>query len=705
MAAGEAKYVIGIDTGGTFTDAVVVDMIGGDTTVAKAPTTPHDFSLGVMDAVSEAAKALGISVRILLERCSMLKLGTTVGTNAIIVGKGARVGFITTKGFEDTTLIGRAIQRVDGLSDQEVRRMLRITKPEPLVPKSRLKGVYERVDFRGNVVVPLNVVDARKQIRSLVEEEKVEAIGVSLLFSWVNPVHERVMRDLIEEMYPSLDLFLTFSNELVPLRREYGRANVVILNCYIGKVMERYLANLARVLSEAGFGGRFVVMQANGGLLSWDRVPPVRTISSGPAGGVIGSQYVASLIGHRNVVATDMGGTSLDASLIRDGRWSYEREPIISRWRVMLPKVKVDSIGAGGGTIARVDAEQGRLIVGPESAGASPGPVCYDTGGTEPTVCDADLILGFLNPDYFLGGRMRLNKPRAEAVMAERIAEPLRMSVTEAAAGVFTIINSHMADLIKILTMRAGLPPEEFVLYAFGGTGSMHAPYYAEDLGIKKVYCFSTSSVFSAFGIAGADMIRTMSQSFGSRMPVDPSFLNERIEQVEDSLVEDMKVEGFSRKDLDFRHTFNMRWARQVLYHSVPVPPRKYITNEDVTGLVEEWAKDFEKVYGKGVAYTRTGIELVSMDVDAVGKVVKPTLRQYPPGETNAPEALKGNRPVFFPERTEDFVKTAIYDHEKLRPGNVIEGPAVIESTTNTIIVPPGKLAKVDAFMNVILEL
>ena len=658
-----------------------------------------------MDAIAEAAKLLNAAVSDLLGQCSTLKLGTTVGTNAIIVGKGARVGFITTKGFEDTTLIGRGIQRVDGLSEEQVRQMLRIKKPEPIVPKSRLRGVFERIDFKGNVVVPLNEEDAREQIRSLVEDEKVAAIGVSLLFSWVNPVHEMKMKELIREMYPDRDLFLTMSNELVPLRREYGRANVVILNCYIGRVMESYLGNLASMLQKAGFAGRFLVMQANGGLLSWDRVPPVRTISSGPAGGVIGSQHVASLLGHDNVVSTDMGGTSLDASLIRGGRWSYEREPIISRWRVMLPMVKVDSIGAGGGTIARVDAKQGRLIVGPESAGAAPGPVCYDTGGYDPTVCDADLMLGFLSPDYFLGGRMKLNKLKAEKTIAEKIAAPLHMGVLETAAGIFTIVNSHMADAIRILTMRAGLAPEDLVLYSFGGTGSMHSPYYAAELGVKKVYCFPTSSVFSAFGIAGADMIRTTSLSLGSRMPVEPAVLNDKIKQVERALGSEMEAEGFKRKDLIFRHTFNMRWARQVLYHSVSLPAREYETAEDISALIEEWARDFERVYGKGVAYTRTGIELVSLDVDAVGKVVKPDLHSYTSGGTDPSKALKGRRGVFFPDHADDFKETQVYQYEDLRPDNVVNGPAIIESMTTTIVVPPGKLARVDPYMNVVLEL
>jgi len=705
MAELQKKYIIGIDTGGTFTDAVVVDMEKGETTIAKAPTTPHDFSVGVMDAIEEAAKLMKMPRRNLLDQCSMLKHGTTVGTNSIIVRKGARVGFITTKGFEDTTLIGRAIQRVDGLSDEDVKRMLTITKPEPLVPKSRLKGVYERIDFRGNIIVPINIEDTKEQIRILIEDEKVEAIGVSLLHSYANPIHEQKIKELINQMYPHRDLFLTFSHELVPLRREYGRANVVILNCYIGRVMESYLSSLDRKLHQEGFQGRLLVMQANGGLLSWDKVPPVRTISSGPAGGVIATQYISSLMGHGNVVSTDMGGTSFDVSLIREGRWGYEREPIISRWRVMLPMIKVDSIGAGGGTIARVDPALRRLLVGPESAGAVPGPVCYDAGGTEPTVCDADLVLGFLNPDYFLGGRMKLNKAKAEKAIKEKIANPLKMGVVEAAAGIFTIINSHMADLIRIFTMRAGLAPEEFVLYAFGGTGSMHAAYYAGELGIKRVYCFPTSAVFSAFGIAGADIIRTMSISLGYSMPVAPEILNSKIKELEGSLAKDMEEEGFRRKDMEFRHTFNMRWARQVLYHSVPLPAREYKSDEDMRGLVEQWAEDFEKIYGKGVAYTRAGIEAVSMDIDAVGKVAKPLLRAYPEKGSDSSSAIKGYREVFFPEITRDFVRTAIYEYERLQPNNVVKGPAIVESSTTTIVIPPEKLAKVDTFLNVVLEL
>lgn len=702
--AEKKSYVIGIDTGGTFTDIVVMDVDTGETILSKSPTTPHDFSIGVMNAVKSAAKAMGMERKTLLQQTGMLKHGTTVGTNAIITGAGSKVGFITTKGFEDTTLIGRTIQRVDGVSIEDIKKMAYVTKPKPIVPKSRIRGVYERIDFQGKVVIPLNIEDAKEQIRSLVEEEKVDAIAVSLLFSFNNPAHEMGIKELIHELYPDRNLFLAFSHELAPLAKEYGRANTVILNCFVGRIMEAYLSNLEKKLHEEGFQGRFLVMQASGGAVSRERVSPIRTVSSGPAGGVIGSQYMAGLLGHNHVIGADMGGTSFDVSLIRDGKWSYEREPIISRWRVMLPIIKVESIGAGGGTIARVDPLTKRLLVGPESAGAAPGPVCYDTGGTEPTVCDANLILGFLNPAYFLGGEMALNKQKAETALKEKIAGPLNMGVVEAAAGIFTIINAHMAELIRVCAMGVGLAPEEFVIYAFGGTGPIHAAFYARELSIKQVYVFPSSPVFSAFGIAGTDIMQTSSFSIGHVLPVEPSLLDTKVKEYEGALAEAMEMEGFRRQALEFRHMFNMRYRRQVNYHSIALPGRNYTTAADIKNIVDTWMNDFESVYGKGVAYTKAGIELVSMDIEAIGKTVKPILKPTQEVSAAPSAAQKGYRNVFFPEMSKDFEKTALYEYNKLLPGNVVRGPAVIESPVSTIVVPPGASARVDRFLNIVIE-
>jgi N-methylhydantoinase A len=355
------SYIIGVDTGGTFTD-VVVCREGGEILTSKAPSTPQDFSVGIMDGLQEAAKSMDMSRDDLLKQSLMFKHGTTVATNALITRTGSKVGFITTKGFEDTTLIGRATLKVDGLSAEEVKHMACASKPEPIVPKSRLKGVYERIDYAGNIVVPLNMEDAGTQIRSLVEEKKVDAIGVSFLFSWVNPIHEQKIKDLINRMYPNHELFLTFSHELVPVIREYGRANTVILNCFVGKTMEGYIKRMDQRLSEEGFEGSLMIMQANGGIAHPEELVPVRTLSSGPAGGAIATQYVAGLCGHQNVVSTDMGGTSFDVGLIIDGHYRYATEPIVSRWRLIHPMIEITSIGAGGGTIARTDLETHRVL-------------------------------------------------------------------------------------------------------------------------------------------------------------------------------------------------------------------------------------------------------------------------------------------------------------------------------------------------------
>ncbi len=703
--AKDKKYVIGIDTGGTFTDCVVMDVDTGEITIAKSPTTPHDFSVGVMNAVESVAKVMRTDRKTLLKQTQMFKHSTTVGTNAIINRVGSKVGLITTKGFEDTTLIGRTIQRVDGLSMEDVKRMAYVTKPEPLVPKSRIRGVYERIDFQGKIVVPLNIEDAREQIRSLVGDEEVDAIAVSLLFSFVNQEHEIKIKKLIEEMYPDKNLFLTVSHELVPLAKEYGRANTVILNCFVGRTMERYLSNLEGKLRAESFEGRFIVMQASGGGVSRERVSPIRTVQSGPSGGVIGCQYISTLLNHQHVIGADMGGTSFDVSLIRSGKWSYEREPIISRWRVMLPIIKSDSIGAGGGTIARVDPVTRRLLVGPDSAGAAPGPVCYDTGGTEPTICDANLILGFLNPKYFLGGEMKLNTEKSERVMREKIAASLNMENVRAAAGIFTIANAHMAELIRVCAMGVGLAPEEFVIYAFGGTGPIHAAFYARELNIKQVFVSPMSPVFSAFGIAGTDIIQTTSFSLGYMFPVEPQILNTKVKEQEELLAQAMQEEGFSKKDLEFRHMFNMRYRRQVNYHTITLPGKEYKTEKDIKAIVDAWMNDFESVYGKGVAYTKAGIELVSMDIDAIGKTTKPSLKPRSEGGADASLALKNHRNVFFPEITNDFVKTAIYEYGKLLPNNVLKGPCIVESPVSTIVVPPGSQARVDHFSNIVIEL
>ena len=464
------NYIIGVDTGGTFTDVVVLGG-SGEVCTAKASTTPDDFSRGVMDAVQEAAGALGVDTSELLGQTSLFKHGSTVATNALITHNGCKVGLITTKGFEDTTEIMRAIGRVDGLSDDEIKHVTWITKPEPFVSRERILGVRERMDYQGNEIVPLNRDDVMEAIRRLMQEDKVDAIAVSLMHAWANPRHEEEIRALTAEADPQRKVYWSFGSSLSQVAGEYARANTAILNSYLGPTVEGYLKDLESKLQSGGLKGPLLIMQGNGGVAHREHVSAIANLQSGPAGGMIAAAFVAGLLKQKNVITTDMGGTSFDVGLITEGYWRYAQEPIVERFRMQQPIIDIESIGAGGGTIAQVEAETGRLLVGPRSAGASPGPVCYDAGGEQVTVTDCDLALGIIDPDYFLGGRKSLNKDKALRSIDENIARPLKLKTHEAAAGVYDIVNAKMSDLIRRQVVRTGYLPEEFVIYAFGGAG------------------------------------------------------------------------------------------------------------------------------------------------------------------------------------------------------------------------------------------
>ncbi|MBI2357482.1 MAG: hydantoinase/oxoprolinase family protein [Deltaproteobacteria bacterium] len=700
--AAEQQFFIG-DTGGTFTDIVV--MAGsGEVWTAKASTTPDDFSRGVMDALGEAAKTVGVQLKDLLSRTTLFKHGSTVATNALITRSGVKVGFITTRGFEDTTEIMRAIGRVDGLSEEEIRHVTWVTKPEPLVPRERVMGVRERIDYRGEEVIPLNREDVMSAIRKLMEEEKVEAIAVSLLHAWANPAHEEAIRALALEADPSRQIYWSFGSALSQVAGEYARGNTAIMNSYLGPTVERYLKGLEQKLGGAGLKGPLLIMQGNGGVAHREHVTPLANLQSGPAGGMIASAHVAGLLGHKNVITTDMGGTSFDVGLVTEGYWRYAHEPIVERFRILQPIIDIESIGAGGGTIARVEPETGRLLVGPKSAGASPGPVCYDSGGEEVTVTDADLILGIIDPHYFLGGRKILNKAKAQKAIEEKIARPLGLKPVEAAAGVFDIVNSKMSDLIRRQVVRTGYLPEEFVIFAFGGAGPVHAAGFAAELGVKKIYIFSTSPVFSAFGAAAADVIHSKVMTCQYILPVDPSAINQRLDGIETDMKEIMTGEGFRPEQTEFRRFFTMRYRRQTAGVEMPVLWDRF-TPERGNETQRLFEKKYEELYGVGAGYTKAGIEISAIRVDAVGLVTKPELKPVGTRSADLSRALKGKREVFFTRPERKLIDTPIYDYNRLGAGTVVKGPGVIELPFTTTLVPPGFQITVDDYLNLVMEI
>lgn len=700
---GQDTFVIGIDTGGTFTDVVGMAE-NGEIYIAKAPTTPKDFALGVMNAIVALAEVMGLSLSQLLSRCTMVKHGTTITTNALINRVGSKVGLITTKGFEDTTLIMKAFGRVAGLSEEEIKHQATAVKPKPLVPRRLIKGVTERVDFSGKVIIPINLEEARQAIRSLVEDEKVEALALNFIFGFVNPVHENKIKQLMQEMYPRGGPPLTMASELIPVVREYARSNAVIMNAFLEGPMRGYIDRLTAKLKNAGYQGRLMIMQANGGIAQEAVVTAISTLESGPAGGMIASKYMSDVLGHPLVITTDMGGTSFDVGLVTEGVWHYQRAPIVERFHITWPMIDVESIGAGGGTIARVETSTRRLLVGPQSAGAEPGPVCYDLGGTEPTVTDANLVLGFLDPDYFLGGKIKLNYSKALEAMTHKIAEPLGMDAVRAAAGIHDIVNARMADLIRKKVIQTGALPEEHVLYAFGGASSIHAVGYAADLGIKKVYAFPTSAVFSAFGVAGADIVHTYMASYRYRMPAAPEKLNSVLLGIEDKLFKVFEQEGFRKEDIEYRRVFYMRYLGQVNELEIRVPTKKYNAT-DMQNTMKEFQKRYEDVYGPGSAYPDAGIELISFSIDGVARTAKPTIAAGKTKGTDASKALKGARKAYFPGAINKFLDTRVYEFSRLEPGNVVQGPCIVESTTTTIVIPPKTEARMDSYRNVEINL
>ena len=701
--AAKQNFIIGVDTGGTFTDVVVLGD-SGEVWTAKASTTPDDFSRGVMDAVNEAAVAVGVQTSELLGQTKLFKHGSTVATNALITHNGCKVGLITTKGFEDTTEIMRAIGRVDGLSDDEIKHITWITKPEPFVPRESVIGVRERIDYQGNEIVPLNWDDVMEAIRRLMQADKVDAIAVSLMHAWANPKHEEEVRALTAEADPHRKVYWSFGSSLSQVAGEYARTNTAILNSYLGPTVEGYLKGLEGKLQKGGLKAPLLIMQGNGGVAHREHVSAIANLQSGPAGGMIASAYIASLLNHKNVITTDMGGTSFDVGLITEGYWRYAQEPIVERFRMQQPIIDIESIGAGGGTIARVEPETGQLLVGPRSAGASPGPVCYDAGGEQVTVTDCDLALGVIDPAYFLGGRKKLNNEKALHAIEEKIARPLKLKINQAAAGVHDIVNAKMSDLIRRQVVRTGYLPEEFVIYAFGGAGPVHASGFAAELGIKKIYIFATSPVFSAFGAAAADVIRTRVFSCQYVMPADPEIINHRLEGIEKEMARAMIGEGFGPNQVDFRRYFTMRYRRQSAGVEMPVGFNRF-NPKRLAEIQTGFEQKYEELYGVGAGYSKAGIEISEIRVDAIGKVAKPKLIAKRKTNGNARRALKEKRLVFFTRPERKSFDTPVYNYESLVVGAAIRGPAIVELPFTTTLLPPDHKITVDPYMNLVMEL
>jgi N-methylhydantoinase A len=685
-------FQIGIDVGGTFTDLVVGDG-NGQVIKTKSPSTPGDESAGILNGLGDAAKTFGLERPALLGDCEVIVLGTTAVTNAMLEYDGAITGLITTGGFRDIIELRRSYR--EHLFD------IRLPAPHPIVPRQRRLGVSERIDYQGRIEIPLDEDEVRAAVSRLAELE-VESIAVCLLFSFLNPVHERRVRELVAEQLP--DVPVTLSCEVLPQVREFERLSTTLVNAYTRPKIQKYLHSLRTRLADDGFRGELFVMHSNGGMVGVDYASEhsVELLLSGPAGGVVAGAEVSALSGYRDVITVDLGGTSYDVCLVEDSNPASGTEQWVSRYRIGTPMVDVHTVGAGGGSIAWID-DGGALRVGPQSAGAFPGPVCYGRGGTEPTVTDADLVLGYISPDYFLGGRMKLDVDAARATIQERIATPLGLDVMEAASGIFRIVNNSMSNAIRHVTVARGQDPRDFALCVFGGAGAIHAGAQAPDLGIKTILVPKAASVLSALGNQMANFKITKVRSFIRRtddisLPELNEVFAEMLDLAERDLGRQDKVaETISQRYMDVRY--------QGQTHEVTVPIRsrtRRMTELNLATALNEFHQMHEQLYSFKRPEQRS--EVLNLRVDLIGKRETTSLKSEAFGPEDPTEALRGHRQVFF-LGLDGFADTPVYDGEKIAPGHLISGPAIIEEPDTTIVVYPGQEAMADHYRTYVIEL
>jgi N-methylhydantoinase A len=688
-------YLVGIDIGGTFTDCAIVDG-GGRLLTTKVPSTPQDFSQGMMDALGTGARALELTLEDFCRDIAFLSHGTTVGTNTIIQKRGAKVGLITTKGHEDAIHIMRGSRGYGGRDIRKVVHFPETSKPAPIVPKRLIRGVSERVDCFGEIVAPLNAAETEQAVRDLVAEG-VQAIAICFLWSFRNPTHELRVRDLVRRLAP--EVFVTCSVDIAPKWGEYERVTATALNAYLGPVMSGYLARLDRTLTDLGYRHGLQIAQCGGGTVPVARAgeAPLLTLDSGPVAGVTASLFLGAAMGEKNIITTDMGGTSFDVSIVHGGKPAFAFTSNTDQYEYFLPKVDIQAIGAGGGSLARADPEKRTLTVGPDSAGAFPGPVCYGRGGTVPTVTDAQLVLGYLDPENFAGGRMRLDHAAACAAI-EKLGKSIGMGAVECAAGICRIVELNMADIIRKVTVEKGFDPREFVLFAFGGAGPAHAGVFAAELGVKKVIVpqRKAASTWCAFGAAAADVLHIFEHSEILATPVPAARVNAALESVEKRARKMMAEEGIAPSRQRFEFSLDVRHRGQINEVEVLIPWTRLPADYEPK-LRKRFVERYEQLYGRGSALPGAQLEIVVCRLRARALTPRPRLTKARTSSRAIPKAAALRpRTIWW----KGLKKTPVFDGAKLAVGNLLRGPAIVETSDTTVVVPPGTTLRVDPLGN-----
>lgn len=683
-----SKWSLGIDVGGTFTDIVLTDGAGALHTT-KTPST-KDQSDGVLNGIAKIAGQVGENAETLLADCGIVVHGTTVATNALLEYRGAKVGLLTTEGFRDELEFRR--------SYKESTFNPRLKAPHAICPRRVRIGIPERVSKDAEVLTPLDEAAVRDAVAFL-RDEGVQAIAVCYLFSFIAPDHERRTAEIIREMAP--EIYVTLSCDVLPEIREYERVSTTVVNAYVGPLIQSYVSHLEEKLRAKGFSGELFIMQSNGGMLTAAETgkQAVGTLLSGPAGGVTAAGWVGEQAGYNDLMIVDMGGTSYDISVIQNLTPAMTTESWLARYRIALPMLDIHTVGAGGGSIAWID-DGGALRVGPESAGSNPGPACYGRGGTRPTTTDVNLILGLLNPDFFLGGEMSLDVQAAREAVRVHVADPLGLSVDEAAQAISEIVNNNMANASHLVTTRRGLDPRDFALVAAGGAGALHAGRQAELLGMSSVIVPATGPVFCALGDTVAHLKVSDARTFFTPMNgIDLTDLNARFDEMEQAARARLTSQNVT-DTYELRRSLDLRYEGEVHEVTVPLKTRtRRVTALNIDATLRAFHDQHELLFAhKDVTHP---VELLTIRVDVLGLREPPRVKGADFGEEDASDAIKNTRQITFADGPHE---ATVYDGAKLRAGHFLSGPAAIESWGTTIIVCPGQEALIDAYGNCIIE-
>ena len=668
------NYRIAVDIGGTFVDAVELDMETGAFRFEKSSTTPEAPWQGVVDAIGRLQEKL--------DNVHVFTHGTTLGLNAVLERRGALTGIITNKGFRDVFLIGRGNVPDAHMYDFQYER------PEPLVKRRRIAGVTCRLDYKGRELEPLNEDEVREAARMLVEEQKVEAIAICYLFSFRDPAHELRTAEIVRELYPEVKV--SVSSDITREQREYERTSTTVLDAYIRPIFERYIDQLKTALSERAFGGRFMIMRSGGGAMTAEaaKTSPTQTVLSGPAGGLVGGALIAELLDRPDLVTFDVGGTSLDVCMIEKAQPQVTHEAELENLPLLIPCYDIRTIGAGGGSIASMDA--GLLKVGPRSAGAQPGPICYRRGGTEPTVTDAAVVLGYIDPDEFLGGRMPLDADAARAGIAGGIGKALGLDAVAAAARIYDVMIAKTIGAVRQVTVERGRDPHDFSLLAFGGAGPLIAPLVAREMELRETIVPLLPSGFSAWGMLGADIVNDFAQTDLSVLDVDsPAKLEEQFGQMEAEARASLQSQGIPVDSAMTERQLELRYFGQE--HGLTITVGQTLAPDDIAS---RFADAHEALYGHRMD---APVQIFNVRVRGIGRTQKPVFAESASTGVPPDPTPKAHRAAFcFAQRA--MVDFAVYQRDDLRPHMRLSGPALIDEGTSVTVIHSDQMLELNAY-------